>query len=128
MECLDMVLEILLNIWHSREIFTELINLNIIDICINLLLQDEEVVNSDQLLESIATMLLNATATEEGLNSFEYQLDVFFYLCEAYKEANDSNRNLIGAIIYALLGRHKLWKLAHEAKLPHFISDLIRID
>jgi len=32
-------------------------------------------------LESIATMLLNATATDEGLDSFEYQVDVFYYLC-----------------------------------------------
>jgi hypothetical protein len=35
---------------------------------------------------------------------------------------------LIGAIIYALLGRKNLWKLAHEAKLPSFIEDLIKID
>ena len=59
-----MVLEILLNIWHNRDIFTELINLNIIDICINGLLQDRDVVANDDLLESIATMLLNATATD----------------------------------------------------------------
>ena len=123
-----MVLEILLNIWHNKEILTELLNLGIIDVCIGTLLQTSEIVTNDQLLESIATMLLNATATDEGLDAFETQVDVFYYLCEAFKEANDTNRNLIGAIIYALLGRRNLWKLAHEAKLPYFIDDLIRID
>jgi hypothetical protein len=53
---------------------------------------------------------------------------VFYYLCEAFKGASDSNRNLIGAIIYALLGRRNLWKLAHEANLPNFIDDLVKID
>lgn len=65
-----MVLEILLNIWHNKEIFKELINLNILDICINLLLQTPEVVSDDDILESIATLLLNATATDQGLDSF----------------------------------------------------------
>ena len=73
-------------------------------------------------------MLLNATAIDEGLDAFEYQVDVFYYLCQAFKDANDINRNLIGAIIYALLGRRNLWKLAHEAKLPAFIEELIRLD
>lgn len=30
--------------------------------------------------------------------------------------------------MYALLGRKQLWKLAHDAKLPNFIDDLIRLD
>lgn len=76
-----MVLEILLNIWHNKEILTELLNLGIIDVCIGTLLQTSEVVTNDQLLESIATMLLNATATDEGLDAFETQVDVFYYLC-----------------------------------------------
>ena len=45
--CLEIVLETLLNIWHNRDIFTQLINLNIIDICINILLQDKDVVQNN---------------------------------------------------------------------------------
>ena len=73
-------------------------------------------------------MLLNATAMDCGLDSFEYHCDVFYYLSQAFWEANDSNRNLIGAIIFALLGRKNLWKLAHQAKLPQFIDDVIKND
>ena len=102
--------------------------MNIIDICINSLLQDQNVIIHEELVESIATMLLNATASEEGLDAFEYHVDVFYYLCEAFKETNDTNRNLIGAIIYSLLGRRNLWKLAHEAKLPAFIDGLLMSD
>ena len=45
--CLDIILQILLNIWHSQEIFIELINLNIIYICINTLLTDENIIAND---------------------------------------------------------------------------------
>lgn len=61
-QCLGVVLEILENIWHNKEILLELINLNIIDICVNILLDDEAIRTNDELLESIATLLLNATA------------------------------------------------------------------
>lgn len=64
------MLEILENIWHNKEILLELINLNIIDICVNILLDDESIRTNDELLESIATLLLNATALNEGLDSF----------------------------------------------------------
>jgi len=30
--------------------------------------------------------------------------------------------------MYALIGRKTMWKRAHEAKLPIFIDDLIKID
>jgi hypothetical protein len=127
-ECLAVVLEILENIWHNREILVELINLNIIDLCVNVLLEDPQVRGSDELLESIATLLLNATALTEGLDSFQTQINIFFSLSEAFREASDSNRNLIGAIMYGLLGREEMWRLAHEAKLPNFIDDLLKID
>jgi len=35
--CLNILLEILQNIWHSKEVLLELINLNIVDMCITLL-------------------------------------------------------------------------------------------
>lgn len=126
--CLAVILEILENIWHNKEILLELINLNIINTCVNILLEDEQVRTNDELLESIATLLLNATALKEGLDSFEPQINIFYNLSEAFKDANDSNRNLIGAIMYGLLGRKELWKLAHSAKLPNFIDDLLRMD
>ena len=126
--CLAVLLEILQNIWHNREILLELIHLKIIDICVNQLLEDKAVVNNEDILESIVTLLLNATSLEEGLNAYEEQINIFFTLSEAFKVTNDSNRNLIGAIIYALVGRKTMWKFAHDAKLPNFIEDLITID
>lgn len=126
--CLALILEILENIWHSKEILLELIRLNVIDTCVNLLLEDPQVRASDDLLESVATLLLNATALREGLDAFEGQINIFYSLSEAFKEGSDSNRNLIGAIMYALLGRREMWRLAHEAKLPHFIEDLLAMD
>lgn len=30
--------------------------------------------------------------------------------------------------MYALLGREEMWRLAHQAKLPNFIDDLIKMD
>jgi hypothetical protein len=33
--CLAVLLEILQNIWHNREILLELIHLNVIDLCVN---------------------------------------------------------------------------------------------
>ena len=79
----------------------------------------------DEILEGIVTIMLNITAINQGLDVFEEQINIFFTLSEAFREANDSNRNLIGAIMYALLGRKTMWKLAHEAKLPTFIDDQI---
>jgi hypothetical protein len=73
-------------------------------------------------------LLLNATALKEGLDSYEAQINIFFSLSEAFREANDSNRNLLGAIMYGLLGREEMWNLAHEAKLPNFIDDLLNMD
>jgi hypothetical protein len=92
------------------------------------LLEDRALVSNEDILESIVTLLLNATSLEEGLDAYEEQINIFFTLSEAFKVTNDSNRNLIGAIIYALLGRKTMWKLAQEAKLPNFIDDLIEMD
>jgi hypothetical protein len=44
--------------------------LNIIDVCVNVLLEDEQVRTNDDMLESIATLLLNAAFLKEGLDSF----------------------------------------------------------
>lgn len=30
--------------------------------------------------------------------------------------------------MYGLLGRKKMWNLAHDAKLPNFIDDLLNMD
>jgi hypothetical protein len=30
--------------------------------------------------------------------------------------------------MYGLLGRKEMWKLAHEAKLPNFIDDMLKGD
>ena len=83
---------------------------------------------NDSLLESIVTILVHSASSEEGLAAYEEQVNVFYYLTEAFRLASDSNRNLIGGIIFTLLGRKNLWKLAHEAQLPSFIGDMLQVD
>lgn len=72
--------------------------------------------------------MLNISAVEQGIDAFEEQINIFFTLAQAFNLASDSNRNLIGAIIYALLGRKRLWDLAHEAQLPSYIEDMMKAD
>jgi len=52
------------------------------------LLEDEQVRTNDQMLESIATLLLNTAFLNEGLDSFQTQINIFFSLSEAFREAN----------------------------------------
>lgn len=54
--------------------------MNVVDLCANVLLEDRTILESDDILESIVTLLLNVTALKEGLDAYEQQINIFYSL------------------------------------------------